>query len=222
MSWNAIIRGNARILELVGEQHYQDAYLQLLPIPTDGEDHIEQVLVELVPEPRNRHDRNAVAVQYQGATLAYVARSNAARLQTELLKARRAGARTYFPAAIGMRHRSSGGLYIDARIGLPVLREIVPQALAQRGRSAQVPAPATPSPGPRGEMTRWGVVRDLVIFLLSLFLGFLGIDRFVNGNYILGALKLVTVGGLGIWWVIDAIIFGVRWAIPLARHQTRH
>lgn len=217
MSWNAIIRGDSRILELVGEQYYQDAYKRVLPIPDDGEDHIEQVLVELVPEPHNRHDSNAVAVQYKGETLAYVARTNAARLQAELIKARGAGARTYFPAAIGMRRLSEGGLYVDARIGLPVLREIVPQALAQKSTSAAVPASA---PGAGGKkMTRWGNPRDLVIFLLSFFLGYLGIDRFVNGNYVLGAIKLLTLGGAGVWWIIDFVIFFFRWAIPQRRYE---
>lgn len=221
MSWNAIIRGNARILELVGEQYYQEAYLRLLPIPDGQADHVAEVLVELVPEPRNRHDRNAVSVQYQGATLAYVARSNAARLQAELLRARQAGARTFFPAAIGMRRTSSGGLYVDARIGLPVLREIVPQALAQKGRGTYVPAAAQQASRAGGEMTRFGVVRDLVIFLLSVFVGFLGVDRFVNGDYVAGVIKLLTVGGLGVWWMVDVIIFGVRWAVPLIRHRAR-
>lgn len=222
MSWNAIIEGNSRILELVGETYYLDAYRQLLPIPADGEIHIEHVLVELVPEPSNRHDRNAVSVRYQGQILAYVARSNAARLQTELLRAKRAGARTFAPAAIGMRKWSDGGnIEIDARIGLPVLREIFPQAMRQKNSGIQAPG-TTPQPAPRrepGPMTSAGVVRDLVVFLLSIFLGFLGVDRFANGNIVAGILKLVTLGGLGVWWAIDIIIFGARWAIPLIKHH---
>ncbi|MDO4544063.1 MAG: TM2 domain-containing protein [Clostridia bacterium] len=41
--------------------------------------------------------------------------------------------------------------------------------------------------------------------LLSIVLGELGIDRFYLGYTKLGILKLITLGGLGIWWVMDIV-----------------
>ena len=46
----------------------------------------------------------------------------------------------------------------------------------------------------------------LVAWLLSLFLGVFGADRFYLGKIGTGVIKLVTFGGVGIWWLIDLIM----------------
>jgi hypothetical protein len=45
-----------------------------------------------------------------------------------------------------------------------------------------------------------------VTWLLSLLLGVLGVDRFYLGKVGTGILKLITLGGIGIWALIDLIL----------------
>lgn len=42
--------------------------------------------------------------------------------------------------------------------------------------------------------------------ILSILTGTLGIDRIYIGEIGLGVLKLITCGGLGIWWIIDLFV----------------
>lgn len=45
-------------------------------------------------------------------------------------------------------------------------------------------------------------------FLCSLFGGFLGIDYFYLGYPLWGVVKLLTLGGLGFWWLVDIVRTG--------------
>ena len=46
----------------------------------------------------------------------------------------------------------------------------------------------------------------IITLVLAIVVGSLGIDRFYTGSPLLGILKLVTLGGLGLWWLIDLIM----------------
>ena len=49
--------------------------------------------------------------------------------------------------------------------------------------------------------------RDPTISLvLSVLVGGLGVDRFYIGDIGLGVAKLITGGGLGVWWLIDLFL----------------
>jgi len=48
-----------------------------------------------------------------------------------------------------------------------------------------------------------------VLILLATWFGVFGIDRFYRGQVGLGILKLITLGGLGIWALIDGILYMV-------------
>jgi len=50
---------------------------------------------------------------------------------------------------------------------------------------------------------RRGQSKVMLIFVVFLGLGFCGLDHCLVGNFILGTLKLLTVGGFGFWFLLD-------------------
>ena len=56
--------------------------------------------------------------------------------------------------------------------------------------------------------TQYGAERRdrILILVISVFLGALGIDRFLVGDVGLGLLKLLTGGVCGIFWLVDIFL----------------
>ena len=50
-------------------------------------------------------------------------------------------------------------------------------------------------------------LKEHIVMILSWLLGYFGADRFYQGQILWGTLKLITLGGVGVWWLIDAAYY---------------
>lgn len=57
--------------------------------------------------------------------------------------------------------------------------------------------------------TKWPILRSMtfkdptMLLVISVVVGSLGIDRFLLGQSLYGVLKLITLGGCGVWTIVD-------------------
>ena len=54
--------------------------------------------------------------------------------------------------------------------------------------------------------TKTNSIDWLALFLLTFFVGILGVHRFYVGKIGTGVLMLITLGGLGIWFLVDLLL----------------
>lgn len=86
---------------------------------------------------------------------------------------------------IDMFIQTNGQNYPEAK--LPFLREALAKVDENKWSAIQTLQPKNPT----------------TMLIISLFLGYLGVDRFMLGQTGLGVAKLLTCGGCGIWSIID-------------------
>ena len=54
--------------------------------------------------------------------------------------------------------------------------------------------------------TKTNSIYWLALFLLTFFVGVLGVHRFYVGKIGTGVLMLITLGGLGVWFLVDLLL----------------
>lgn len=59
-------------------------------------------------------------------------------------------------------------------------------------------------------LTQMKLKNPTVVLIVGFFLGWLGIDRFMMGSWVIGLIKFFTWGFFGILWLIDLFILPGR------------
>ena len=83
-------------------------------------------------------------------------------------------------------------------------RNVLPETMVRIGKGKGKIYPALMVPGLYSDKSL------TIAVVLALFLGPLGVDRFYLGYTGLGILKLLTLGGCGIWALIDVVLIALR------------
>ena len=111
------------------------------------------------------------------------------------------GLETFFVQAMG---QEQGPYYAQNLQQMAAEGHLKADSLVRRGSAPDAWFPASQVPGVFSSKD-W-----ITALLISFFLGGLGIDRFYLGYTGLGIAKLLTLGGCGIWAIIDFILIAMR------------
>ena len=175
------------------------------------------------PDPTGRHQ-----LRYFDGTSFTEHVSDAGRQSTDPLATQPTGSATWQPPTLGTSPtwQTFGGMPIggsptellfrvmvfggDARLhshadlqAMAKAKVIKPDTLVQH-RDATYALPARQVPGVFSDK-EW-----VTAMLLSFFLGGFGIDRFYLGYNGVGVAKLLTLGGCGVWALIDFVLIAMR------------
>lgn len=184
-------RDQADVYVGVGEYFQEDEWLDVLPDKLEeGVEWKKSLEVELFADPNNEHDENAVELRVKGKRLGFLAADDAKFVSPKLLALKSKYGMVTVRGSLWAIKRDSE---VHKNISVYIPSVIDPEdpsfgkAASSGGRALKA----------KSFRTAW---------TLSLFVGWLGIDRFYLGRAGLGWAKLLTIGGAGIWWLIDLVL----------------
>jgi len=103
----------------------------------------------------------------------------------------------------GLAKKGASGFGAKKSVGTATKKGTVKKAAKAASKTAATSQPSTVS---EGEISDRGFT---AIYILACLCGFLGVHRFMSGKTLTGVAMLCTVGGFGVWLIIDIIMLAL-------------